>query len=200
MRQWLQIAVVLALVLWMVGCTESSTPVPGQKSGGAATQAQPSSPPPAAPAAAPAAPAAPTAPIAPAAEATPAGKEATPSPPATPAPPAAPAPSMPSSPLPTASTPSIRLYTGVALPQTGPEGTMMGFSLDYQFEQGEPSPEGYVWVIERAHGQPAKQQVKLSRQGNLATFVQGWRPEDGPFHTHIEDHKGNRVSESIELH
>jgi len=26
-----------------------------------------------------------------------------------------------------------------------------------------------------------------------------WKPEDGPFHSHLEDRKGNRVSESIEM-
>ena len=75
----------------------------------------------------------------------------------------------------------------------------MSFSVDYEFVQGEPSSAGYVWVIERAHGKAARQQVKLSKQGNLPVLIQGWRPENGPFHTYIEDDKGNKVSESIEL-
>ena len=103
---------------------------------------------------------------------------------------AKPAPAMP-----------IRLSTGVALPQTGPDGTMMMFSVDYEFIDGEPSDEGYFWVIERTRGKPAtvKKGMKLSPKGNLPTPMPGWLPDDGPFHTHIEDHKGNRISESIEL-
>lgn len=103
-------------------------------------------------------------------------------------------------PKPSAAMP-IRLSTGVALPQTGPDGTMMMFSVDYEFIDGEPNAEDYVWVIERAHGNPAtaRNEVKLSKKGNLPTPMPGWLPDHGPFHSHIEDHKGHRVSESIEL-
>ena len=94
---------------------------------------------------------------------------------------------------------AIRLSAGVALPQTGPEGTLMSFSVDYEFIQGEPISSGYVWVIERAHGGPARQPVQLARQGSLPTLIHGWRPEDGPFHAHIEDRSGNRLSAVIEL-
>lgn len=93
----------------------------------------------------------------------------------------------------------IRLSTGVALPQTGPNGTLMLFSVDYEFVEGEPSAEGYVWVIERAQGKPVRKEVKLLRKGNLPTPMPGWLPDDGPFHTHIEDHKSARISASIEL-
>jgi hypothetical protein len=94
----------------------------------------------------------------------------------------------------------IRLATGVALAQTGPEGTMMLFSVDYEVTQGQPATSGYVWVIERAHGQPTKVEAKLAAKGTLqGGMVVGWRPEDGPFHSHLEDRKGNRVSESIEM-
>ncbi|MFZ1935287.1 MAG: hypothetical protein WAU84_16325, partial [Thermoguttaceae bacterium] len=82
----------------------------------------------------------------------------------------------------------------------GPEGTMMMFSVDYEFAQGEPNTAGYIWVIERAHGAVAKLQVKLTAKGTLETaLTTNWRPEDGPFHSHLEDRKGNRVSESIEM-
>jgi hypothetical protein len=92
----------------------------------------------------------------------------------------------------------IRLSAGVALPQTGPEGTLMSFSVDYEFTQGEPA-SGYIWVIERAHGGPARQPIQLARQGNLPILINGWRPEDGPFQTHIEDRYGNKLSAVIEL-
>jgi hypothetical protein len=94
---------------------------------------------------------------------------------------------------------AIRISAGVALPQTGPEGTLMSFSVDYEFTQGEPVSSGYIWVIERAHGDPARQPVQLVRQGNLPILIQGWRPEDGPFQTRIEDRSGNRLSAVIEL-
>ncbi|MCE5269630.1 MAG: hypothetical protein LLG00_17265, partial [Planctomycetaceae bacterium] len=97
------------------------------------------------------------------------------------------------------SEPTVTLSTGVALPQAGPEGTMMMFSVDYEV-QGEPATGGYVWVIERAKGQPAKIDRNLSKKGTLeAGMIKGWRPEDGPFHSHIEDKNGARVSESIEM-
>ena len=93
----------------------------------------------------------------------------------------------------------IRLATGVALAQTGPDGTLMSFSVDYQFTAGEPNAAGYVWVIERAQGAPARQPVRLARQGTLPALIPGWRPEEGPFRSHIEDPSGNRLSASIEM-
>ena len=97
--------------------------------------------------------------------------------------------------------PSIRLSTGVALPQSLPTGTAMGFSADYQFVQGEPSPSSpYFWVIRPSKGQPVKLEVRLKRKGTLPpTFVQQFRPENGPFQGHIEDAHGNRLSPSIPL-
>jgi len=112
----------------------------------------------------------------------------------------------PSSPTSPPSTPgrgavAIDLSAALSLPQTGPEGTMMGFSVDYQFSQGQPQPsETYSWVIERAKGAPAKISVQLKLKGNLsAMLVRGWRPEHGPFQTHIEDSSGRRVSEAEPL-
>jgi hypothetical protein len=96
---------------------------------------------------------------------------------------------------------SIHLSAGVALPQTGPEGTMMGFSVDYEFDQGQPQPsEEFVWVIERSQGEPAKLSKKLKPKGSLDTFlITGWRPEQGPFRTSIEDSRGQRVSDKVDL-
>jgi hypothetical protein len=93
----------------------------------------------------------------------------------------------------------IAVTMGVALPQTGPEGTMMMFSVEYEFIQGQPSPEGNVWVIERTHGAPAKLQRKLTRKATIEAAVFGWRPEEGPFHSHFEDRNGNHLSDSIEM-
>ena len=96
--------------------------------------------------------------------------------------------------------PSIRLSAGVALPQTGPTGTMMGFSVDYEFTQGRPNPSSpYFLVIEAAKGPPARIRVQLGGKGTLPGFVVGWRPEHGPFEGHIEDAGGNRLSRAIPL-
>jgi hypothetical protein len=96
---------------------------------------------------------------------------------------------------------AISLSAGVALPQTGPEGTMMGFSVDYQFNQGRPQPsEQFFWVIERSQGTPAKIPQKLQPKGTLQGFITtGWRPEQGPFRTHIQNSSGRQVSETADL-
>jgi len=124
-------------------------------------------------------------------------RSAEPSPPELPA---APPPAPPvAPPAPQAEQHTIALSTGVALPQTGPEGTLMSFSVDYEVIAGEPDPKGYIWVIERAKGPPLRQPVRLAKKGNLPILVPGWRPEDGPFHTYFEDQAGRRVSPTIEL-
>ncbi len=75
----------------------------------------------------------------------------------------------------------------------------MSFGVDYQFTEGQPSTAGYVWVIERAQGAPSRQSVRLAKQGTLPVLLPGWRPEDGPFRSHLEDPSGKRVSPSIEM-
>lgn len=94
----------------------------------------------------------------------------------------------------------VQLSAGVALPQTGAEGTLMSFSVDYQFAGGQPptSPD-CVWVIERAGGPPLRQAAKLGAKNTLMALVPGWRPEDGPFSTHLEDRNGSRLSHSLPL-
>ncbi len=116
----------------------------------------------------------------------------------------------------------IDLSVGVALPQTLPEGTAMGFSVTYRFGEGEPHPSiQYAWVITKSQQWPvtgpgspqgpsssrlpskrlqARIPVRLDREGTLYTFIQGWRPEEEPFQTHIEDSRGQRLSEIEPLH
>jgi hypothetical protein len=187
MRQWFHVTLLFSAILWAVGCSDNRTPTPSQKPVNTVTQPNPSPPP-----------VSPQPSVPPGETGTAAVQPATtpqpPTPPASAAP-AAPEPSPPAAARPAA----IQLSTGVALPQTGPEGTLMGFHIDYEFVQGQPDSEGYIWIIERAHGAPAKQQVKVSGKGELYTLVPGWRPEHGPFQSHIEDRKGNKLSESIEL-
>ena len=81
---------------------------------------------------------------------------------------------------------SIRLSAGLALPQTGPTGIMMCFSVDYSFTSGGPNPSSqYVWVIERAKGDPWMQSRQLAKRGTLEVIIVGWRPEQRPFNTHV---------------
>lgn len=90
--------------------------------------------------------------------------------------------------LPPAQQPPIKLSAGVALPQTGPTGTLMSFSVDYQFTQGGPDPTAkYVWVIKRSQGDPYQRPVQLNSKGTLQTLIPGWRPEEGPFQSHIAE-------------
>jgi len=95
---------------------------------------------------------------------------------------------------------TIRLSAGVALPQTLPTGTAVGISVDYQFTQGGPAAgANYVWVIEAAgNNETIKQPVQLSDRGTLQGFTP-FRPEHGPFSTHIENYKGTRLSKSVSL-
>jgi hypothetical protein len=108
-------------------------------------------------------------------------------------------PAQPAGPV-SSTSPSVQLSAGVALPQTLPDGTVMSFSVDYQFGQGQPDPNAaYVWVIERSQGAPSRQPAKLSPRGTLQGFVAEFRPEQGPFQTYLEDGRGNRVSPTAPL-
>lgn len=130
---------------------------------------------------------------------TPAAPKAQSAPPAPTAQPSGPGAASASAPAPQF---PIQLSTGAALAQTGTEGTMMSFSVDYQFNEGQqPQPsQRYVWVIERTTGAAAKIPVQLRASGNLiAPPLTSWRPEEGPFQGHVEDASGNRLSETIPL-
>jgi hypothetical protein len=86
----------------------------------------------------------------------------------------------------------IRLSAGTALPQTGPEGTLMSFSVDYQATGYEPQTSvRCVLVIERGDRQRVEQQLaEVSASGTWAAFVQGWPPEAGPFQAWVEEISG----------
>jgi hypothetical protein len=93
----------------------------------------------------------------------------------------------------------IQLSLGVSLPQAGPEGILMSFSVDYEM-QIEPSKTTYVLVIEREQGKPAKIERKLSKKKDrLVALISGWHPEEGPFQAHLEDNKGKRLSNNVVL-
>ncbi|MEX0717730.1 MAG: hypothetical protein WD066_14145 [Planctomycetaceae bacterium] len=90
-----------------------------------------------------------------------------------------------SSPTATAPAFAIELKRGVALAQTLPNGTAMGFSIDYRFlRDGPRSNWRYLLRYQAGDGRRFDQPVALDRQGTLQQFV-GWRPEDGPFHARI---------------
>ena len=95
---------------------------------------------------------------------------------------------------------TIRLSAGVALAQTLPTGTAMGFSVDYQFTANQPTgPIPLLWVIQDGKGHSVKQPVQMASRGTLQGFVTQFRPEHGPFNCHIEDKSSNRLSKSIAL-
>lgn len=81
---------------------------------------------------------------------------------------------------------SIRLSAGTALPQTGPEGTLMGFSVDYRVLQGRPEPTSkFVLVVSGNGGKSVQQPLILKPEGTVEFFTPRLRPEDGPFSAHI---------------
>ncbi len=101
--------------------------------------------------------------------------------------------------------PSIRLSVGLALPQTLPDGTQIGVSVDYKLTGGTLNPSAkYVWVVESRQGQTAME-VQISPQGgNLASFLPiEIRPGDGPFKAWIDEVSASgsrvRVSDVEEL-
>jgi hypothetical protein len=94
----------------------------------------------------------------------------------------------------------VQLSAGVALAQTLPDGTAVGFSVDYQFVQGRPDPSAqYFCVVERTQGPPVRQPVRLDAYGTLQGFIDTFRPEHGPFQAHLEDARGNRLSPNAPL-
>src|SRR5262245_18881338 len=82
----------------------------------------------------------------------------------------------------------IRISAGTSLPQTGPEGVLMGFSVDYK-AQGYQLPSGArcVLVIERGDGKRVEQPAEISAGGTWALLVPGWPPEAGPFQARVEE-------------
>ncbi len=82
----------------------------------------------------------------------------------------------------------IKLSAGVALPQLGPEGTLMMFSVDYRFMEGKPDPAmKYAWVLQPGKGDPLEQEMKAKRAGTLQAIVPQWKPDIGPFTSHIDE-------------
>ncbi|GEM_PF-1055755 len=94
----------------------------------------------------------------------------------------------------------VDLSVPVSLPQTGPEGTMMSFGVEYRLRAEAPRDQTYTWAIQSRTGKLFRMDaLRLESQGNLMTIVTEWRPEDGPFRTWMEDSAGRRVSLSLGL-
>lgn len=89
--------------------------------------------------------------------------------------------------------PVVQLQTAVALPQSLPTGTAMGFSVDYRVVGTvQDSQVKYLWVITPPSGQPWESEVKLKTQGNLQTFVTQWGPITGSYRMRIDRVSGAR--------
>jgi len=98
----------------------------------------------------------------------------------------------------------IQLATGVSLPQTTVDGTIMSFSVDYEFSAASPAPNArYAFMVRRQDGEAYFQEQPLGQQGNLMLVVPNWRPDDGPFHGSIVQLDARQQpiaeSEAIEL-
>jgi len=79
-----------------------------------------------------------------------------------------------------------KLKTGIALPQTLPNGTQIGFSVDYRFRTYTPDPQAqYVWEIRQGNGSVEQLAVQITgKKGTLNQFLPV-RPEQGPFSSRI---------------
>lgn len=95
---------------------------------------------------------------------------------------------------------AVTLSAGTALPQSLAGTTMMMFSVDYRFTKGQPDTSArYMWVIESSDGEKVKEPVSLQANGNLKNAFPDFRPEQGPFHTCIEDPRGEEIASPVPL-
>lgn len=82
---------------------------------------------------------------------------------------------------------SLRLHRGVALAQTLPTGTAMGFQVQYVFNSDFNPNARYAWIIKPPQGQAVAMEVKLDKsQGALSTFVTQWGPVTGGYEMQIQ--------------
>jgi hypothetical protein len=99
-----------------------------------------------------------------------------------------------------AAKPFIKLSVGIALPQTLPDGTQVGVSVDYKLlKPNLNSAAKYFWVIESVKGEIAMEVHIKPEGGNLAAFLPlEIRPGDGPFSARIDEvmTSGSRVTVS----
>lgn len=91
----------------------------------------------------------------------------------------------------------IELRRPVSLGQTGPNGIMMSFSVEYQYLNGTPiSGKDYYLVIRSQEGRYSDLQISpMQSRGVLNAVIESWRPEYGPFTAVIEERDaagGNR--------
>ncbi len=78
--------------------------------------------------------------------------------------------------------PRVKLSAGVALPQSLPTGTAMGFSVDYAFETGTPPRNvRFLWVIQPSKGKAIEKAIRPRSKGTQRTFAKDSKPEQGPF-------------------
>lgn len=94
----------------------------------------------------------------------------------------------------------VDLTLPVALPQTGPAGTVMSFGVEYRLLPEAPRDQTFAWIIRSQTGKVFRLDgLRFEQQGNLMTIVADWRPEDGPFCSWIEDSLGCPVSRKLDF-
>jgi len=99
----------------------------------------------------------------------------------------------------------VQLSLGIALPQTLPEGTALGVSVEYEFVRGGPqSGSRYLLIVQPSNGRPFELEVPLTTSGTIQTFTYDLRPDQGPFTASLREvtsaGETRELSESIELH
>ena len=99
---------------------------------------------------------------------------------------------------PQAAQPPIRLSAGVAVPQSLPDGTQIGVSVDYRVSGRINTSSRYLLVIE-SKGKEVEFEVKLSPPGGT---LQGFcpasvRPEDQPFRARLDEQRSANVRDKV---
>lgn len=82
---------------------------------------------------------------------------------------------------PSSAVPQVRLSSAVALAQSLPTGTAMGFSMDYVFLSEFLPNARYAWIIQPPRGKAIAMEVRLQQQGSLSQFVTQWGPMEGTY-------------------
>lgn len=93
----------------------------------------------------------------------------------------------------------VRLFQPVSLPQTGPNGTLMSFNIRYEFTKGRPQQgRHYYLVIFGSQGLEASWRVDHPEKvGSLVAFVDGWKPEYGPYRAAFFEVYANGIKTEI---
>jgi hypothetical protein len=80
----------------------------------------------------------------------------------------------------------VKLSAGVALPQSLPDGTAIGVSVDYSVD-GELHRSSRYYCVIKSGAADVVTEVQLESSGTLAAFFSQLKPEHRPFSARIEE-------------